>query len=369
MTTKTKIAIVRPGVHTLDEQFCLYLANNNYDVTLIAPLGSKSTLPENERNYQLELLPSINLKKIADFPILPTLYSYLTDRDFDIVQSNEDFQFVTWIAALYAVINHKKLYLIEEKYLYPRFWVHRLVFKLFQCLVCPFVWRSAEVVICHSTACLDFMHRVIVDQALQQKLIFLPVGVNTKVFHPVKDQKQTNRRLKILSVGRLIHHKNFSTLVSAIAGLIEKGIPVSLTIVGRGPLRNEIDKQIADLNLKGRVKIIDQVPFEKLYKVYSDHDLFILSSVLEMVGAAITEAMACGLPIIVSDVGGMTDFVYPGKNGYIYTPGNIAELEKRVQEIYDQGRIQEFGRRSRQIVQEEFSWEVVIPKYIQLFNK
>lgn len=365
---KFKIAIIRPGIHTINEQFCYFLARNGLDVTLVAPENSIATPNKiNNPNFRVKFLKTVNFGKFVDFPITIGLYRYLKKEDFDIIQSNEDFQFVTWISALYSKMNKKKFFVIEEKYTYPRFRIHRILFRIFRKLFCQFVWRTAEKIICHSRASLSFMQNSIKGEKIKKKLLFLPIGVNTNIFYPINVKKE-NFDLRIISVGRLIDHKDYPTLIKAVSYLIkQKNINIKLTIIGRGLLKSSLSKMIKNLDLNNNVFIIDRVPFQEINKYYSENEIFILPSVRESVGAVVLETMACGLPVILSNVGGMTDFVKNGKNGYIFKAGDYKDLAGKILKLMNKQKRNKFGNESLRLAKEKFDWSILIKKYIKIF--
>lgn len=363
-----KIAVVRPGIHTLDEQFCYFLAKQGFSVTLVAPENSFATPNKlNNPNFKVVQLPAVNFFKLGDFPIVWGLFHFLKKGDFDIIQSNEDFQCVTWIACLSAKLNRKRFFLIEEKYRYPRFRFHRIFFTLFRKIFCPFVWNNSEKIICHGKICYRFMKKSINNPVLEKKLTILPVGVNTDIFRKISVNKP-GKTLRVISVGRLIANKDFSTLIRAIHRVTEQEISVQLTIVGDGPERSRLTELIHQYGLEENVRMIKNIPYEELYAEYSKHDVFVLPSKLEIVGAVVSEAMACGLPVIVSHVGGMLDYV-SGDNGYTFTPGNDRELAERLKIFTDKQRVRYLGEGSLKLVNQFFDWNVLIQKYSGIFAR
>jgi len=370
---KLKIAIIRPGIHTLDEQFCYYLARNDCDVSLIAPEYSVATSNRiNSPNFRVKLLRAFNFGKYADFPITFGLYSYLVEENFDLLQPGEDFQFSTWIAALYARKYKKRLLLIEEKYAYPRRTIHKLLFKFFEKTTCALVWNTAAKIICHSQACYQFMLERTKNKAgIKEKLTCLPVGVNTDVFFKTKvDYHLDNERLRVISVGRLIEHKDYPTMINALSYLVHQmKLDIELTIIGDGPLKKQLVALTKHHGLQEKITFIDKVVFSDLRLFYSRGNLFVLPSKCECLGAVILEAMACSLPIIVSNVGGMVDFVESNKNGYVFEVGNSKELAGKILELRNEEKRKQFGQESLRLVREEFDWNILIKKYIKMIER
>ena len=97
---------------------------------------------------------------------------------------------------------------------------------------------------------------------------------------------------------------------------------------------------------------------EALRALYHQSDLFVLPSLGECFGIATVEAMAAGLPVVVTNVGGTADIVESGRNGYLVPPNSVDELAHAVAAILgDDARRSEMGRQGRQIAEERFDLE------------
>lgn len=364
-----KVAVIRPAVHTIDEQFCNYLAKNEFDITLIAPKNSIAT-PNKiyHPNFKVKLLRTMNFGIFTDFPITLGLYSCLKKENFDIVQANEDFQFTTWVSALYCRLYAKRLILFEDKYFFPRHKLDYGLYQIFRRLFFRFVWNTSSTIVCRSKAAFSFIKEII-EPAFRNKLTILTIGVNTSLFHPIHT-KRNEKVLRIFTIARLIPNKDYPTLVKAIHYIKNhKKIPISLAIVGRGYLYNSLKQQVSDYDLQNDVKIIRQIPYNRLKHYYSHHDIFVLPSVVEPNGSVVVEAMACGLPVIISNVGGMLDFVEDGRNGYIFAVGDYRDLADKILKLVDKEKREKLSKESLKLVKEKFDWDVLIKKYIKVFKK
>jgi len=180
-------------------------------------------------------------------------------------------------------------------------------------------------------ACLGFTLRradkaVAVCQALRdamiglgvpaEKVAVIPNGVDVKKFYPLpKDQARNQLGLPagkvILSVGGLILRKGFAFLIRALKVLIEEHHEneLYLVIVGEGELRNELNALVTALRLEGHVRFAGAVPHQELRVWYSAADLFCLASDREGWPNVILESLACGTPVVATNIWGVPEII------------------------------------------------------------
>ena len=156
--------------------------------------------------------------------------------------------------------------------------------------------------------------------------------------------------MQIVSVGRLAEPKDFPTLVEAV-GSLPAGT-VHLRVLGDGPLRSQLEAQIASLHAP--VELVGEVPDVRPY--LADSDLFVLSSRSEGMPLAVLEAMAAGLPVVASDVGGLREIVSESDTGLLVPPGEPGELAAAIGSLAgDEPRRLAYGAAGHQRAEERFS--------------
>jgi glycosyltransferase involved in cell wall biosynthesis len=128
---------------------------------------------------------------------------------------------------------------------------------------------------------------------------------------------------RLISVGRLAAPKDWSTLLSALAGL-EPAAFAEAVIVGDGPERERVEDELARRSLDGRLRLLGErhdVP-----RLLAHADVFVLASHSEGLPLSVIEAMAAGLPVVASDVGGLRELVRDGETGTLVSPGDPTAL-------------------------------------------
>jgi len=113
----------------------------------------------------------------------------------------------------------------------------------------------------------------------------------------------------LISVGRLDENKGFHILIEAVSRLRASGISPLLMLVGEGPQRRQLQKQIREAGLVSNVMLVGAVPHAQLSPWYNAADVFCLGSALEGCPNVVLEAMACGRPVVATRVGGIPDLV------------------------------------------------------------
>lgn len=242
--------------------------------------------------------------QVLGFIFFNVIYTLLKFRDVDLVH-------VQWpIPNALGALLLKKIYGIpyintihgEEVYLSKRF--HTLP-------ILRYLVNNSSKSITNSSGTL----KICLDSNLnKERLEVIPFGVDTDFFKPLNLDRDENI-FQILAVGYLIERKGFEYLIKAMKEVLTKHENVQLKIVGSGPLETRLNNIITDMDLNENVEIIKNVSDEELLKLYNLSDLFVLPSVVdsqgntEGLGVVLLEAMACGLPVIGSDVGGIPDII------------------------------------------------------------
>jgi glycosyltransferase involved in cell wall biosynthesis len=172
--------------------------------------------------------------------------------------------------------------------------------------------------------------------------------------------------LRIISVGRLAEPKDFSTLVQALA-LLEPGA-ARLQILGNGPLREGLEAEVAELGLTGSVELLGEVPDVRPY--LAESDVFVLSSLSEGMPLSALEAMAAGLPVVASAVGGLNEIVVEGETGLLVAPARADELAAALARVdADEELRQRLGRAGRERAEARYSLSRWSADHLELYRR
>lgn len=210
----------------------------------------------------------------------------------------------------------------------------------------------------------------------------IPNSVNTSRFHPVKPHERQELRQKlgistkdkiVTFTGRLVSYKGLPLLVRVWQEIQRKHSNVTLLLVGSGGL----DIHNCEAELKAYVSangLQDSVHFtgdvRNVHEYLQASDIFVFPTENEAFGISLTEAMACGLPVISTPVGGVKDILQHRQNGLVVKPGDFQHLYDALDLlITDQSLSAFLGKAAWQTVQELYSMVVVTQAYIELFRR
>jgi glycosyltransferase involved in cell wall biosynthesis len=194
------------------------------------------------------------------------------------------------------------------------------------------------------------------------KIHVLHPWINLNEFPPRHPQTEHNG-LNILSVGRLVEKKGQADIIEACYLLSRQNLDLECRIVGEGPIRPELEKQISRYGLQDRVYLMGAQPQNIVKKLLGTWaDVFTLPCVIAQNGdrdgmpVSLAEAMAMELPVISTDIIGIRELVQPG-TGILVSPHNPTELAEALRTINDQAASTrlKIGCCGRDVVEKEFN--------------
>ncbi|MFO7813914.1 MAG: glycosyltransferase [Pelovirga sp.] len=193
-------------------------------------------------------------------------------------------------------------------------------------------------------------------------------GLRTEHFkpQPVTIGKSGNNA-RLLYVGRVSKDKNLDFLIDVYRRIRRQHAGTSLTIVGIGPYLETLRNNCADLP---DVTFAGKVPYTDLPELYNRHDLFLFPSTTDTFGMVVLEAQACGLPALVSDIGGPREIVRDGQTGYVLdvssTQGWVTRLEEMLADLANGGNLcRLLGRNARERVESTYSWNTILQDMVR----
>lgn len=209
----------------------------------------------------------------------------------------------------------------------------------------------------------------------EDKLKLIPVGVDVDFFYPSKE-KHFKNQLKLITVGRLDRVKGQKFCIEAVNKLIQKGINVSLTIIGEGIERESLEGLIKRYQLENCVFLKGSKSREEIRYELWKHDVYLLtgqastSGLKETQGLATLEAQACGMPAVVFDSGGVKYTLENGISGFVCGELDINAVVRSIMKfIENPALLSIMSEQAVKFVTENFSQKIIDQKWKMIYNK
>jgi len=169
------------------------------------------------------------------------------------------------------------------------------------------------------------------DFLCEEKIFVSPSGGIDSSFYNSSISKKQDNTFTVGYVSRIDEAKGWDIFIKAVSILIKNNIGVKAIIAGRGNQTSIMNKMIAELSLNDYIEYIGPIPYNNLPQVYSLLDLFVFPTELnESLGLVGLEAMACKVPVIGSNIGGLKDYIIPNYNGFFFNVGNYNDLANKI---------------------------------------
>lgn len=216
------------------------------------------------------------------------------------------------------------------------------------------IWANSKEVIANSQG----LRELALQSYDGKEIKVIPNGIDVDEFKPLRSKKR-GKRIRVVSVGRLITRKGYEYLIEALKG--KKNF--ELSIIGEGDLLEDLKKLASENSVK--VTFLGRIDHESMPQILNKNDIFCLPSLNEGMSNAVLEAMACGLPVITTDTGGSKELIKG--NGFIVEKRSVVELKKALEKFEkDVELIGSMGKVSRSLA-EEMSWKNVAEAYKRVY--
>ena len=226
------------------------------------------------------------------------------------------------------------------------------------------LWPLAQHVVCNN----QHLERLLVQayNLPPGRLTLIPNGVDTDFFQPPVHRSPA-ANLKIVSIGRLVPDKDQETLIRAFRLVLQDHPAAQLWLVGDGPRKNQL-AQLMEQTLPARQARLIPAHMD-IRPFLHQAGLFALSSGTEALPNVVLEAMAAGLPVVATNVGGLPEAVLPGQTGRLVPPGDPAALAQAMAHLLaDEPLRRRFGQAGRDRAVREFSLPQMVRRYEALFD-
>ena len=330
-------------------------------------------IPAIKRNYRLIRTPPTGktpyLLLNGQIGLISTMTGFVRSHGKSILHLFEPFHLGLSVSAIKNMTNSTFILSLIGSTTYDPFTTTHHRFKYYM----KFIMDNADAVTA-STRELGERGR---DQGYNGEIHIIPHGIDTNQFHPKNAHKRNELRRAlgvkedepmIFAVQRLHPRKRTSQLILAAAEVLKSLPSAKFIIGGRGREMEQLQKLIVSLKLQDSVKLIGYIPDSELPFYYAAADIFALHTLYEGFGIVVIEAMASGLPVVTTNVGGMDDIVEDNGAGIIVPPNNPSEMAEAILTTLEAKKHQRYAEHARRAAEEKYSTKKVCLQYIDLYQ-
>lgn len=219
--------------------------------------------------------------------------------------------------------------------------------------------------------------KIEINQKCKRDIVVIPNGIDLDKFRNeltssldiLNKGSSANRDHTIVFVGTLRPIKGVRYLLEAMSIIRLTNPQTKLMIIGDGEEKEYLQKLTSDLHLNACVSFVGKVPNDEIPKYMKNADLFVLPSLSESFGIVNIEAMASGLPIVSTNVGGLPYLIKDGINGFLVNPRDPAAIAEKSLLILNDMNLKERISQNNLFEAEKYSWDYVIERLVDEYNK
>ena len=358
------------GMGNSAASFAKELVKLNHQITVLTPNfdGQTDETADWAGVKVVRLKPFLSIGNAA---ILPGIMKRLAE--FDVIHLHYPFYGTAELVALAKIFSGFKLKLVVHYHMDTRArgW-KGLIFYLYKLIWLPIILRLADEITCSS---LDYVkHSAIGHYYLRHRAKFTQVsfGVDLEQFKPAASHTPDSEILFVGGLDSAHYFKGVDKLISAFAQ-VQKQLPAArLTIVGRGDLEPAYRQLVKNKQLSDKVEFVNNADNQALVAYYQKSDLLVLPSINqnEAFGLVLLEAMACGKPVVASNLPGVRSVFKNGKQGFTSRPGDADDLAQKIYWVLkDKNICRQMGESARHLVEKRYSWRLAAEKLNEIYYR
>ena len=363
---KVKIAILvalfpprhLAGIEMVTYNIAMRLSKKNHEVHVIATLDEGLPKESIEKDFYVHRI------KTSKIPILRTALYYIKSF-FAVKKINPD---IVHIQTIYLSLSG----LLIKKFLHKPYVVYGhgsdvyLPWR-FKNIISKPILKNADAVI----ALTEDMKRE-VQKIYDREVFVIPNGIDLERFENLsKEDLRSELEIKegkiILFVGTLRPVKGVRYLIEAMKIVTDKNKNKRLFIVGDGEERGYLESLVRNLNIERYVTFVGKVPNEEVPEYMGASDVFVLPSLSEGFPVTVIEAMASGLPIVATDVRGLSEIIKNGENGFLVKPKNSIEIAEKVLLLLEDDELRRRISRNNKEEVKRYSWENIVENLKEVY--
>ncbi len=295
------------------------------------------------------------------FPIAGFLKGreFLKEKPYDLIWVIQASQAAgaLWLLKLLGHVQQPVILNIQEgKNLHTQPWLTRLARRL--------ILRSVD----YFTVISIYLKRALLVRGIvENRIALIPNGVDAERFGSRAGHPRPN---SLITISRLVKKNAVADIIEAVAVLNrEYDEPVSLTVIGDGELKPVLQEQARRLGIADQIQWLGTINHDELPRYLAETAVFVRPSETEGLGTAFLEAMAAGVPIIGTPVGGIPDFLKDRETGLTCRVHDPADLARAIRELLSNPTLRsQVIANAQALIRERYTWDTVARQYRELCN-
>lgn len=351
-----KVLLLAPSRSIHTQKWALHYIRNGIDVKVVTFADHYSA--ENAKEVDTYVLPKLLPGKLSYFSGVFTLKKLLKQFKPDILHAH----YVSSYGFIGALAGYSPFYVSvwgRDIFQFP------LMGKLNRSIV-EYTLKKADV-ICSTS----YVMAKETNKYTEKKIFVTPFGVDLNKFKPIERQN-VSPHLTIGTVKALSDKYGIADLIKAFSIIHKKYSSSRLLIIGDGPQKEEYEALSRTLQIDQVTTFTGKVPNDQVPRYINQMDIFAVPSTedSESFGVAAVESMACGVPPVVSDVGGLPEVVLEGKTGYVVPKENPEALaDAFIKLIENPAKRTEMGKNGIEHVVKHYNWVDNANGMLDLYNE
>jgi glycosyltransferase involved in cell wall biosynthesis len=204
---------------------------------------------------------------------------------------------------------------------------------------------------------------------LNREGIVLGNGVDEKTFVPLQDNR-ANRGKYVLFVGRMDYRKGLFDLIECVRYVAEENPRALFVLAGSGPLKHQVSIRAAKMGIEKNLLFTGYVSKHQLIELYQNASVFVLPSHYEGLPTVMLEAMACGVPVVATSIGGQIDVISDKSNGFLVPVGSTEDMARPILRLLsDKDLAGRMGKAARETIERGYTWDKISEKVLDCYQR
>jgi colanic acid/amylovoran biosynthesis glycosyltransferase len=233
------------------------------------------------------------------------------------------------------------------------------------------LFKKGDLFLCVSK---KIREKIIALGCPERKAIVHGSGVDTRQFSFIRRGPVGGRKVKLLTIARLVEKKGVEYGIRAVAHLVQKHPSVEYEIVGDGPLKGDLERLIEEMQVRHAIKLIGSKHREEIVELLGTADILLAPSVTsthgdeEGIPGVLREGLARGLPVVSTQHSGIPELVQNGVSGFLVPERDVDSLAEKLEYLIQHQNVwAEMGQAGRKYVEEQYDINALNDRLVRLY--